>query len=159
MLRRELQEGESKSLVLWKLLLQSLPLRTPCWGRPPKSLAEGTSYLRIVFASADYCLTCSVALSCFRGSASGPALLVFRRVSFAFRAMYTHLAHTHVCSRDMRVGFLRLYIHDVLPILIREIIIDFGEGPRIGIEPEQRVRIWQGFNCVMFQKCRPPIVY
>lgn len=32
-------------------------------GRPPKSLAEGTSYLRIVFASTDYCLTCSVAFS------------------------------------------------------------------------------------------------
>jgi len=75
--------------------------------RPPKSLAEGTSYLRIVFAFADYCLTCSVALSCFRGSASGPVLLVFRRVSFAFRTVYT----PHIPTRTYIDVFLRLDIY------------------------------------------------
>lgn len=101
--------------------------------RPPKSLAEGTSYLRIVFAFADYCLTCSVALSCFRGSASGPVLLVFRRVSFAFRTVYTPHIPTRTCI-DVRVstfGHIRAYtMHDVLLVLIHEIVIDFDECPR-----------------------------
>lgn len=61
--------------------------------RPPKSLTGGTSYLRIVFASADYCLTCSVALVLpwLRSASVLRPLLVFRRVSFAFLAVYIHI--------------------------------------------------------------------
>lgn len=64
-------------------------------GRPPKSLAEGTSYLRIVFASTDYCLTCSVAFSCFAStlcsSYSVASLLPFAPCIHTYTYTYTYV--------------------------------------------------------------------
>lgn len=72
------------------------------WGQTSQvSLAEGTSYLRIVFASADYCLTCSVALVLpwrVCPAASRVPSRVFclppRRVHTHTRTCATH-THTH----------------------------------------------------------------
>lgn len=64
-------------------------------GRPPKSLAEGTSYLRIVFASTDYCLTCSVAFSCASRLPCAPRIP--SRVFCLSLRVHVH-TYTYVCG-------------------------------------------------------------
>lgn len=97
-----------------------------------ESLAEGTSYLRIVFASADYCLTCSVALSCFRGSVSS-----LRSPSLAHRVYLTCVYVRVWCG----VVCIFRPIHSTSSFA-NELIIDLGRDPRSkSSRPYTRLRL------------------
>jgi len=127
------------------------------------SLAEGTSYLRIVFASADYCLTCSVALSCLRGSASGPALLVFRRVSFASRAVYTSYIHTHIYIECVCVWGLTFKHTHARTRCTMSFWYSFARSLSIlaNVHARNQTEHWpsnENLIKLMFRKCVPPII-